>query len=142
MILTKSSRDVTRERHRSSPPDGPATWVTSYLGPGRGADGPAFAEPPLGALFPVAYLIESPPHKNSAPHFHQANQFQVVVAGGGHIGKDAVGMVSVHYASANTPYGPIAPGDDGIAYMTMRTGFDPGAKAMPQERELLRSGNR
>ena len=54
----------------------------------------------------------------------------------------SVGNFSVHYAGAYTPYGPISPGEEGIAYMTMRNGFDPGAKRMPQERELLRTGNR
>jgi len=69
MILTKSSRDVERARHRGSPPEGPVTWVTNYLG-------------------------------------------------------------------------PISPGADGIAYMTLRNALNRGAKRMPQERELLRSGNR
>ncbi len=142
MILTTSSRDVERVRHRASSDDAQATYVTSYHGPSRGADATPFVEPPLDVLFPVAYLIESAPFRESAPHFHQANQFQVVVAGGGHIGKHPVGNFTVHYASAYTPYGPISPGADGIAYMTMRNGFDPGAKGMPKERELLKFGNR
>jgi hypothetical protein len=142
MILTKSSRDVERVRHRASTDDANATYVTSYHGPSRGAGAAPFVEPPLDVLFPVAYLIESAPFRESAPHFHQANQFQVVVGGGGHIGKHPVGNFTVHYASAYTPYGPISPGADGIAYMTMRNGFDPGAKGMPKERELLKFGNR
>jgi hypothetical protein len=142
MILTKSSRDVERVLHRASKPDAAATYVTSYLGPSRGADAAPFVEPPLDVLFPVAYLIESAPFREAAPHFHHANQFQVVVRGGGHIGKHAVGNCSVHYASAYTPYGPISPGADGIAYMTMRNAFDPGAKGMPRERELLKRANR
>lgn len=142
MILTKSSRDVERVLHRASKDDAPATYVTSYLGPSRGAGAAPFVEPPLDVLFPVAYLIESAPFRKAAPHFHHANQFQVVVSGGGHIGKHAVGNCSVHYASAYTPYGPISPGADGIAYMTMRNAFDPGAKGMPKERELLKQANR
>ena len=141
MILTKSSRDVERVPHRASTPER-ETWVTSYFGPSRGAGAATSETPPLGVLYPVAYLIESPPLSPSEPHFHQAHQFQVVVGGGGAIGKHPVANFSVHYASAYTPYGPISPGTGGIAYMTMRNGFDPGAMRMPQERELLRRGNR
>ena len=36
---------------------------------------------------PQAYLVIQPPHSVTQPHFHQTNQFQVVVAGGGSIGK-------------------------------------------------------
>jgi hypothetical protein len=141
MIATKSSGDVERVRHRGSPDVGPQTWVTTYLGPSR-ARGADDAEPPLGTLFPVAYLIDQEAGKISEPHFHQADQFQVFVAGSGHIGKHAIDGVSVHYAGAFTPYGPIVPGDDGLSYMTMRNSFDPGTKRMPRERELLRSGGR
>lgn len=142
MIHIKSSHDVERVRHRGSPAEGPQTWVTTYLGPSRGSGAAAEPEAPLGVICPVAYLIDQEPGKSSAPHFHQADQFQVVVAGGGYIGKHAVPTVSVHYAGAYTPYGPIHPGTDGISYMTMRNGFDPGAKRMPHERELLKNGGR
>jgi len=138
MIQSKSSRDVQRVRHRGSPAEGPQTYVTSYFGPVRGGSGPAEPEPPLGVLCPVAYLIDQEPGPDAPPHFHQADQFQVIVAGGGFIGKHAVPRISVHYASAYTPYGPIRPGPDGISYMTLRNGHDPRAMRMPRERGLLK----
>lgn len=143
MILTKSTRDVERVRHRGSPAQGPQTYVTSYLGPSRGQGGPDDDEPPpLGVLYPVAYVIEQPPNNLAPPHFHQADQFQVVVSGEGAIGKHPVPAVSVHFASAYTPYGPLRSGPDGFAYMTMRNGFDPRSMPMPRERELLKRAGR
>jgi hypothetical protein len=69
-------------------------------------------------------------------HFHQADQFQVVVAGEGTLGTHRVRPVSVHFAGAFTSYGPIRAGAAGLTYFTLRNGFDPGARYM------MRSENR
>lgn len=66
-----------------------------------------------------------------AAHFHQADQFQVVVAGGGTLGRHSVAPVTVHYTNAHTAYGPIAAGEEGIHYFTLRNSYDPGARYLP-----------
>jgi hypothetical protein len=91
---------------------------------------------------PQGFLVEQPPHSVTPPHFHEVNQFQVFVGGGGKIGKHDATPVSVHYANGHTPYGPIAAGDDGVQYFTLRAAWDPGAKYMPENRDKLKPGPR
>ncbi len=91
---------------------------------------------------PQAYLIEQPANTTVAPHFHDTNQFQVFVHGGGAFGKNPVDGLMVHYAGAHTPYGPIAAGDDGAHYLTLRNHWDSGAKIMPENRHALRKVKR
>jgi hypothetical protein len=61
------------------------------------------------------------------PHFHSVEQFQVVVAGSGRLGKHALSPVTIHYADAFTPYGPIVAGVEGLRYLTLRAEADPEA---------------
>ncbi|MEK9723866.1 MAG: hypothetical protein VW405_10350 [Rhodospirillaceae bacterium] len=91
---------------------------------------------------PQGFLVEQPAGAITLPHFHETNQFQVVVGGGGRFGKFPVPPLSVQYANAHTPYGPIV-GDDeaGITYFTLRATWDPGAKYMPASRDRLVKGN-
>ena len=54
------------------------------------------------------------------PHFHDVDQFQVVVGGDGRIGKKAVRPVTFQYADAFTPYGPIVANEHGLSFFTLR----------------------
>lgn len=90
---------------------------------------------------PQGFLVEQPPSAVTNPHFHETDQFQVIVGGGGHFGKESIQPLSIQYANAHTPYGPIVAGDDGITYFTLRAKWDPGAKYMPASRENLIKGN-
>lgn len=103
------------------------------------------SEPTLGGIveadkltLPQAYLVEQPANCVVPAHFHDTNQFQIFVHGGGEFGKKPVSGIVVHYAGAHTPYGPIASGDDGAHYMTLRNKWDSGAKPMPESRAKLR----
>jgi hypothetical protein len=91
---------------------------------------------------PQAYLVEQPADSTVAAHFHDTNQFQVFVHGGGVFGKKPVSGVILHYAGAHTPYGPIAAGGDGAHYLTLRNKWDSGAKVMPENRDKLRKIHR
>ncbi len=91
------------------------------------------ADPAPDAVFPMAFLVEQDPGEVANAHFHQADQFQVVVAGDGTLGAHAVRPVSVHFAGAFTAYGPIRAGADGLTYFTLRNGFDPGARYMMRD---------
>ncbi len=75
-------------------------------------------------------------------HYHQQDQFQLVVGGHGTLGLHDIKPVTVHFAGAHTAYGPIrASQDEGVYYFTLRNGFDPGARfmAMPENRAALRT---
>ena len=90
-------------------------------------------------LYPMAFLVEKDPHAVTKPHFHEADQYQVVVQGGGRLGTHDVGTVAVHYTDAWSAYGPIVAADEGISWFTLRNTWDSGARYMPAAREQLRA---
>ena len=87
---------------------------------------------------PQGFLVERP-YANARidPHFHDVDQFQVVVAGDGRIGKKEVRPVTFQYADAYTPYGPIVARDDGISFFTLRNVASGGHFSMPGSRHLM-----
>lgn len=89
---------------------------------------------------PQAYLVMQPAHSVTRPHFHQTNQFQVFVNGGGSVGKLRCDPLTVQYAGANTPYGPINAEAEGVDYFTLRQRWDSGAKYLPAKKDLLVKG--
>jgi hypothetical protein len=114
--------------------------TTTFVGTNwtmRGPDSPP--PPPAGSFYPMAFLVEQPPGSVVQGHYHQADQFQVVVAGGGKLGKHGVAPITVHYTNAHTPYGPIAAGEEGLSYFTLRNGYDPGAQYMPAAAKALKA---
>ncbi len=90
---------------------------------------------------PQGFLVHQPPNAVTPAHFHEPNQFQVFVDGGGRMGAFPASPLTVQYANGHTPYGPIVAGDQGVKYFTLRQRWDPGAKYMPASRDLLRKGN-
>jgi hypothetical protein len=139
MILANAA-DAAKMKRRVTTADGLETGVSIYFG--VDAADASRPHPPLGALFPVAYRIDQDPGTQADPHFHQANQFQVFVAGDGRFGKQPVGAVLAQYSQAFTPYGPIQAGDGGLSYLTLRNGWDPGGQFMPAMRDLLKASGR
>lgn len=89
-----------------------------------------------------AFLVEQNANWATPPHFHLEQQFQVVTAGAGSIGRNPVGLYAVHYAAAETGYGPITAGPEGISYLTLRAEGDTGAYYLhkPGSRERMRPG--
>jgi hypothetical protein len=141
-MIVKSSTDAGATRRRAAS-DGTHFYHTSFIGQNRIAREAAglSGEPELapGALYPMAFLIEQDPGTVVRAHFHQADQWQVIIGGGGHMASHAVAPVTVHYTNAHSAYGPIKAGPEGVAYFTLRNGWDPGARYMPESRERLRA---
>lgn len=132
MPLMASAEQVRANRRRGQAADGVTFWHTLYLGTSRYNMAPGTPDPPAGALFPMAFLVEQDPDSVTHAHYHRADQFQVVVAGRATLGTHAVAPVTVHFAGAYTAYGPIRAGAAGVHYFTLRNGFDPGARFMEQ----------
>jgi hypothetical protein len=87
---------------------------------------------------PQAFLVERPyAGARINPHFHDVDQFQVVVKGDGNIGKKEVKPVTFQYADAFTPYGPIVARDDGISFFTLRNVASGGHFVMPGSKHLM-----
>ena len=134
--------------------DGRRIWRSRYFGPPPSPESssslmPALSEtvyvdPPAEApRKPQAFLIEQDPGAIVQPHFHFVDQFQVVAAGGGLLGRHKLAPLSVHFAAACTGYGPIEPGADGLAYFTFRASADEtGAQYLPASRSRMRPGRR
>lgn len=135
MILTANS-EVARQTARRKTGNG---WHTTFIGQNRNTLQPGETPPETGTLYPMAFLVEKEPHALVKPHFHQADQYQVVVQGGGRLGLHDVGTVAVHYTDAWSAYGPIVAADEGISWFTLRNAWDSGARYMPGGREQLRA---
>ncbi len=133
MTLVATAEVARPNRRRATAGDGMGFWHTLYLGTTRYNMAAGEADPAPDAVFPMAFLVEQDPGEMANAHFHQADQFQVVIAGEGTLGTHAVRPVTVHFAGAFTAYGPIHAGPAGLTYFTLRNGFDPGARYMMRE---------
>jgi hypothetical protein len=134
MVYAVSSTEaMPRRKVMKSPGNGAERWRTEYFGPvGTGQFLPG----------PQAFMIDMREDDEILPHFHEVDQFQVFVAGGGSIGRKDEGLepVTVHYADRYTGYGPILAGPGGSAYFTLRARTDPGPVYLhqPGYRDRLR----
>jgi hypothetical protein len=131
MTLVATSEAARENRRRGTAADGVSFWHTLYLGTTRYNMAPGTPDPDAGALFPMAFLVEQDPGSTAQSHYHQQDQFQLVVGGYGTLGLHDIKPVTVHFTAAHTAYGPIrASQDEGVWYFTLRNGFDPGARFM------------
>ena len=134
--------------------DGKTIWRSRFFGPPpspetssavRPDGGPTeYVDPVAGEVRePQAFLIEQDPQAEVGSHFHFVDQFQVVVAGGGLLGRHPVAPLSVHFSARCTGYGPISPGDEGLSYFTFRASADEtGAQYLPEAKSRMRAGKR
>jgi hypothetical protein len=152
-MFAKSRTEAASSRFSRVSPSGPLVWRTEFFGPSpspRSSDSLASAsaleyrDPEPGEVrFPQAFLVEQEPGATVGSHFHYVDQFQVVVAGSGKLGAHAVAPISVHFAAAHTGYGPIATGEQGLAYFTFRASADEtGAQYLPRARARMRPAAR
>ena len=133
-----TSADDARAARKPVEVQGRTYYLSPYMGtvPTRGRYEPGNEVNDDG--LPQGFLVEQPSGAITPPHFHDHEQFQVIVDGGGFVGKKAAVPLSVHYAGGHTPYGPIIAGEDGIFYFTLRSRWDAGAKYMPASRGRLK----
>src|SRR5690606_24565941 len=126
MPLIAAFDDVKHNRKEREVPTGGRAWRTNFIVPPEGV-----------ADAPVAFLSEGTRERVIRPHFHQVDQFQVIVRGGGVLGRHRLSLHAVHFARAHTPYGPIRFADEGLGFLTLRAHWDPGAQYLPAQREKL-----
>jgi hypothetical protein len=68
------------------------------------------------------HVLKVPPGYTSEPHFHDFDQFQVVIEGSVDMAGEILTPGSVHYTDARRPYGPFTAGPDGLTMMIIRPG--------------------
>ena len=137
-----ASGDAVRDQRRFFVANGVPIHLTTFIGTNVAQRGTGAPEPKTGEPVPMAYLVEQPPGSRVQSHYHQADQFQVVVAGGGHLGRHEIGPLTVHYTNAFNAYGPIQAGPNGVQYFTLRNAYDPGAQYLPEKKERLKAATR
>lgn len=105
-------------------------------------DGPAKLRNYIGAAAnmkegPQAFLADLyTPGSTVKPHFHDVDQYQVIVGAGAKLGRhDIRSAVTFHYADAFTTYGPIIGDDNGVVFFTLRAAAASGHFGMPGSRE-------
>ena len=139
LLVTSAAEAATRARQIDV--HGRQYTIVEYVGaaPKRGhyVDGNEANDNGL----PQGFLVHQPPNAITPAHFHEPNQFQVFVEGSGRMGAAPAKPLTVQYANGHTPYGPIVASDEGVSYFTLRQRWDPGAKYLPEKRDLLRKGN-
>lgn len=129
MIRTGTIEKARAGRKHHVLPNGTGYWRNGLI-----------SSAPHDDVSPQAFLVEQDPNTTIEPHFHQENEFQVVVEGNGLLGRRVVEPVRVHYAGAHTGYGPISAGPKGLAYFTLRARSDPGARFLPGARDRMQKG--
>lgn len=119
--------DVKVRRKERQVPTGTA-WRTSFIDPDE--NNPASAQ---------AFLVEGTAGRVIKPHFHDHDQYQVVVSGGGVLGKHPLQVNAVHFSRRHTPYGPIIFGEQQLGFLTLRAHQDGGAQYIddPEKRSKL-----
>jgi hypothetical protein len=92
------------------------------------------------AVIPHSHVVEQDSTVIQEPHFHEIDQYQMVVGGSGRIGAKPLSVGGYHYTDRATTYGPIIGGAEGLHYLVMRPLGEPGVdisgKFMPQSRHL------
>ncbi len=87
---------------------------------------------------PQAFYVDRLyPNARIDPHFHDIDQFQVVVDGFCRMGKKPAPPITFQYADAYTPYGPIVGEAEGFAFYTLRPIASGGFFAMPGNRQNM-----
>ena len=88
---------------------------------------------------PTAALNRYEGAKVSNAHFHEVDQFQVIMEGSGEFGRHPVQPYCVHFSRAHTPYGPLhSDKDTGWGFIVLRSRFDPGAQRFPWALDKLK----
>lgn len=89
---------------------------------------------------PQVFLAEIlTPNAFERAHFHEIDQFQIFLGGGGQFGKAPIEPVMVQYADAWTPYGPLIGGPEGYSFLTVRRQSSAGALYIPESRQKRKS---
>ena len=99
---------------------------------------------PVAGISPQGYTVRQAHNNITHAHYHQTEQWQVIVEGTGKLGRSAVAPVALHFTDPYTAYGPIVPEQEGLTYFTLRARSDPGACMLADQRakEAIRPSKR
>lgn len=127
MIRTGTLQSAQANRRHLRLANGTGYWRSDFIR----------TEPAEAGWTPQAFLVEQDANQTILPHYHEQNEFQVVVNGRGKFGRHDVDPVTVHYAGRHTGYGPLDAGPEGLWYFSLRARTDPGARFLPEWRDRI-----
>lgn len=88
---------------------------------------------------PTAALNRYEGERLSNAHFHEVDQFQIIMEGKGEFGRHQVQPYYVHFSRAYTPYGPLqSDKETGWGFIVLRSRLDSGAQRFPWSLEKLK----
>jgi hypothetical protein len=134
MIRSVSAEAAAQNKFLIEGP-GPKAWIHNYISEGRSR--PDGSPRVAGDMSPMIYLVDQEPNSAIQMHFHQVDQYQIVVGGSGGMGRHSLAPITVHYTNAFTGYGPLRAGPAGLQYLTIRSRWDPGLRALPEAKDEL-----
>ncbi len=117
--------DVKVRRKERQTPTGTA-WRTNFIDADE--NDPATAQ---------AFLVEGTPGRVIRSHYHDHDQYQVIVSGDGVLGKHQLQVNAVHFSRRHTPYGPVVFGQ-GMSFLTLRAHKDAGAQYIDEPEKLAK----
>lgn len=82
------------------------------------------------------HTAELPPGHVIEPHYHDVDQFQIIIKGDGTLAGEPVCPGTVHFTEKGTPYGPIVAGPEGLTFMVVRPYVDHLAEHIPTKTVL------
>lgn len=131
------------DMHKNPHSSGFATATPIIQSSGHSTGSPGHSSGDAGTRGPEVFLVEQSPNSVACAHFHPVDQFQVVVAGSGQLGRHDIAACTVHYSNPYTGYGPIIGGSEGISYITLRRVADVKAPFfLPEAKVHLKAGPR
>src|SRR5689334_7786088 len=105
MVVAVSSDAAAARRCKGEGRSGGSKWHTYHIGRRDVAE---IEDQPR------CHLTEMGPNQTHRRHFHQTNQFQVMLAGSCTVEGAALPLIALHYADRHVPFGPLTSGPDGL----------------------------
>ncbi len=142
MVLAVSSAVALQDLHTDKSHSGDTRWYMWLMGK---------RFPKQIEDHPHCHYTEMDANQEILPHFHQVNQFLVMVGGSVTVeGKD-IPLILVHYSDRFTPFGPMSSGPYGLGIWALMPKSDPGgiymsqpnaqARLKPSKRRSILMGN-
>lgn len=135
MILAVSSEVALQDRHADKSHAGDVRWYTWFLGK---------RFPKQVEDYPHCHLTEMDANQTILPHYHQVNQFLVMIGGSVTICDEPLPLVGLHYSDHHTPFGPMSSGPYGLGIWALMPKSDPGGiySHQPDYKDRLKPSKR
>jgi hypothetical protein len=113
-------------------------YIRRYMGPKPWQQGDTNDKLSDAKPEPQAFMVEVPPNGTIATHFHPVDQFQVFLNGSdGWYQRQDIPEILVHYADANTAYGPFGTRSTPLRFFTLRNASTPLTGFLPEDRDKM-----